>query len=37
MPDLRFWLTWLASFVIVVAVLMVATGLREYWLYRKGK
>lgn len=37
MPDLGFWLTFVASFTIVVGVLMVAAAIHEYWLWKRGR
>jgi hypothetical protein len=36
MPDLRFWLYFVAAFTIVVGVLMVGVAVHEWWLWKRG-
>lgn len=37
MPDLRFWLSFVASFTIVVAVLMVGAAIHAWWDWKKDQ
>lgn len=35
MPDLRFWLYFVAAFTIVVAILMIGAALHEYISWKR--
>lgn len=33
---MTFWLQWIAAFLIVIGILMIAVGIEEWWRWRKG-
>lgn len=33
--TMQFWLTWITTFFVVVAALMIGVAAYEYWLWRK--
>ncbi len=37
MPDLRYWLAFVAAFAIVVGALTVGAAIHEYWLWKRDQ